>query len=250
MDVFIHIFSICIAFPNLSCWRRITLKVLLFDIDGTLILSGGAGLRAINEAFLRLFDVPNAFANVRLAGRTDTSIIKDALLAHHFDVDVQAIEEFKKLYYHLLEREIETPLNGKKLMPGVSDLLGVLAEKKDVFLGLLTGNWEKSGHIKLSHFKIDHYFQFGAFADDSEIRNELLPFAIKRFSEKFGHVPDAPDVVVIGDTPADIQCARPHGATAVAVAAAHYTVEQLREYQPDHLFQDLSHLQDVLKVLT
>lgn len=206
-------------------------------------------MRAINEAFLRLFDVPNAFANVRLAGRTDTSIIKDALLAHHFDVDVQAIEEFKKLYYRLLEKEIETPLNGKKLMPGVSDLLGVIAEKQDVFLGLLTGNWEKSGRIKLAHFNIDHYFQFGAFADDSEIRNELLPFAIKRFSERFGQVPETSDVIVIGDTPADIQCARPHGAMAVAVAAAHYSVEQLREHQPDHLLQDLSHLDEVLKIL-
>ena len=206
-------------------------------------------MRAINEAFLRLFDVPNAFANVRLAGRTDTSIIKDALLAHHFDVDVQAIEEFKKLYYRLLEKEIETPLNGKKLMPGVSDLLGVIAEKQDVFLGLLTGNWEKSGRIKLAHFNIDHYFQFGAFADDSEIRNELLPFAIKRFSKKFGQVPDAPDVIVIGDTPADILCARPHGAIAVAVAAAHYTVDQLKEHHPDHLFHDLTDLEKVIKVL-
>jgi len=203
----------------------------------------------MNEAFLRLFNVPDAFANVRLAGRTDTSIIKDALLAYHFDVNAQAIEEFKKLYYRLLEKEIKTPLNGKKLMPGVSDLLEVLAEKRDVFLGLLTGNWEKSGRIKLAHFKIDHFFQFGAFADDSEIRNELLPYAIKRFSKKFGQVPEASDVVVIGDTPADIQCARPHGATAVAVAAAHYTVEQLREHQPDHLFQDLSRLEEVLKIL-
>lgn len=206
-------------------------------------------MRAMNEAFLRLFNVPDAFANVRLAGRTDTSIIKDALLAYHFDVNAQAIEEFKKLYYRLLEKEIKTPLNGKKLMPGVSDLLEVLAEKRDVFLGLLTGNWEKSGRIKLAHFKIDHFFQFGAFADDSEIRNELLPYAIKRFSKKFGQVPEASDVVVIGDTPADIQCARPHGATAVAVAAAHYTVEQLREHQPDHLFQDLSRLEEVLKIL-
>jgi len=206
-------------------------------------------LRAMNEAFLRIFNIPDAFANVRLAGRTDTSIIKDALLACHLEVDAQAVEEFKKLYYHLLEREIETPLNGKKLMPGVAELLEALAEQKGVFLGLLTGNWETSGRIKLAHFKIDHYFKFGAFADDSEIRNELLPYAIKRFSKKFGQVPEASDVVVIGDTPADIQCARPHGATAVAVAAAHYTVEQLREHQPDHLFQDLSRLDEVIKIL-
>lgn len=213
------------------------------------MLSGGAGLRAMNEAFLRLFGVPDAFANVRLAGRTDTSIIKDALRAYKFDLNIEAIEEFKALYYRLLEREIETPMNGKKLMPGVAELLEALADQKDVFLGLLTGNWEKSGRIKLAHFNIEHYFQFGAFADDSEIRNELLPFAIKRFSQKFGKIPKASDVIVIGDTPADIQCARPHGAVAVAVAAAHYTAEQLKEHHPDHLFQDLSYLQDVLRVL-
>ncbi len=203
----------------------------------------------MNEAFYRLFKVPDAFANVRLAGRTDTSIIKDAVIAYHLTADGKSIEEFKNLYYSLLQKEIEMPVNGKQLMPGVSDLLEILAEQEDTFMGLLTGNWEKSGRIKLAHFGINHYFQFGAFADDSEIRNELLPFAIQRFSRMYGLVPAPVEVFVIGDTPADIQCARPHGAIAVAVGAAHFTVDQLKKHHPDHLFHDLTNLEKVIKVL-
>ncbi len=225
------------------------MKLLLFDIDGTLLLSGGAGLRAMDKAFEQLYGIANAFAGISLAGRTDTAILRNVLEKNQLDFSTSVMESFKTVYCDRLQEEIHAPLDGKLLMPGIDALLKNLHGRKDVYLGLLTGNWQTSGFIKLAYFAIDHYFDVGAFADDSEIRDELLPFAVERFRKKHGKRPKADEVYVVGDTPSDIQCARPHGAIAVAVAAAHFTAEQLREHQPDYLFEDLADTEAVLQVL-
>jgi len=225
------------------------MKIILFDIDGTLMLSGGAGLRAMNEAFLRVYGKKDALLNVKLAGRTDTSIIEDALTATGIPFENEKFEYYKSVYYDLLEKEILQPSTEKRIMPGIKELLPLLEEHKGVYMGLLTGNWEKSGRIKIGHFGLNEYFSFGAFANDSGVRNDLLPFAIKRFIEKYDVVPKPDEVYVIGDTPADINCAKPHGAYSVAVGAAFYTVEQLKEYNPDYLFADLSDTERVMQIL-
>jgi phosphoglycolate phosphatase len=216
------------------------MKVLLFDIDGTLMLSGGAGLRAMNEAFFRIYGVRDTLLHMDLAGRTDTSIIKEALNANQLPFHEKKLCEFQELYFSLIEREIDLPANGKRPMPAVPELLETLSHRDQVFLGLLTGNWEKSGRIKLDHFNLGRYFNFGAFSDDSEIRTELLPFAVKRFEQKYHISPEPQDVYVIGDTPADIQCAKPHGAISVAVATSKYKVDDLKKHYPDHVFNDLA----------
>lgn len=225
------------------------MKLLLFDIDGTLLLSGGAGLRAMDQAFDQLYGIPNAFAGISLAGRTDTAILRNVLGKNGLPFSPATMEDFKRIYYERLQEEIHAPVDGKLLMPGIDPLLRSIHKRKDIYLGLLTGNWQTSGFIKLAYFGIDHYFDIGAFADDSEIRDELLPFAIKRFADKHDKKPKADEVYVIGDTPSDIQCARPHGAVAVAVAAAHFTSEQLRAHKPDYLFEDLTDIAAVLQVL-
>ncbi len=216
------------------------MKVLLFDIDGTLILSGGAGLRAMNEAFYRIFDVKDALVNINLSGRTDTSIIKDAMNVHDIRFDEQKLQRFKQQYFDLVRDEIRMPGTGKKTMPGVMQLLKKLHDRPDVHLGLLTGNWEISGRIKLDDFDLGQYFKFGAFSDDSDVRDRLLPFALERFEALNGVRPQNSDVYVIGDTPADILCAKPWQAVSVAVGAAHYAVDELKKYQPDYVFQDLA----------
>ena len=225
------------------------MKVLLFDIDGTLILTGGAGLRAMNKAFEKIFGIRDGLANLSLAGRTDTSIIREALTRHDLPHDERTIEKFKQTYYAFLQDEIAAPLDGKRIMPGVMPLLRELSRRENIYLGLLTGNWEKSGRLKLAYFGLNDYFPFGAFADDSPLRDELLPFAIERFTRQYGLKPDPADVYVIGDTPSDIQCARPHGAKAVAIGASIYSVEQLKAHQPDFLFENLANTDEVLKVL-
>jgi phosphoglycolate phosphatase len=225
------------------------LKLLLFDIDGTLILTGGAGLRAMNAAFEQLYGVRDGLVNVQLAGRTDTSILKEALSANDIQFDSNQLEEYKEVYYRLLVDEMAKRGNNKCLMPGVRNLIDELKQRKDVHLGLLTGNWEKSGRIKLHHFGLDDCFPFGAFADDSEYRDRLLPYALNRFEQKYGKRPQPDQVYVIGDTPSDILCAKPHKARSVAVAAAHYSEEELAAYHPDILFKDLSDTDVVLKAI-
>ena len=224
------------------------MKVLLFDIDGTLMLSGGAGLRAMNEAFCQVYGVRDALLHMDLAGRTDTSIIKDALAACRLPFEQEKLQQFKNLYYELIRRQIDQPSNGKRLMPGVTELLENLSHRDQVFLGLLTGNWETSGRVKLDHFRLGHYFSFGAFSDDSEIRTELLPFAVERFRQLYNSKPRPHEVYVIGDTPADIQCAKPHGAISVAVATSKYNADDLHKHHPDYIFNDLNDA-NVLQVL-
>ena len=215
------------------------MKLLLFDIDGTLVLSGGAGLRAMNQAFEHLFSIKDALTGIQLAGRTDTSIILDAGEKHKLTLDDAIIAQYKQTYFSFLPEEMAKPNAEKRAMPAVEQLLPKLAVQKDIYLGLLTGNWETSGRIKLAHFDFEKYFSFGAFADDSVDRNKLVPFALQRFEEKYSVQIDRQDVYVIGDTPADIQCAKPHGVTSVAVAAAHYSTADLAAHQPDILLDDL-----------
>ena len=134
------------------------MKLLLFDIDGTLLLSGGAGLRAMDQAFDQLYGIPNAFAGINLAGRTDTAILKNVLEKNKLDFNKSAMENFKRIYYDRLQEEIHAPVDGKLLMPGIDALLKSIHKQKDIYLGLLTGNWQTSGFIKLAYFAIDHYF--------------------------------------------------------------------------------------------
>jgi phosphoglycolate phosphatase len=225
------------------------MKVLLFDIDGTLMLSGGAGLRAMNVAFAEIYGIENVLNGINLAGRTDTSIFRDAVEVHQHPFTAEALQDFKKAYFAHLPAELSKPVGEKKLMPGVVELLPALQQRPDVFIGLLTGNWETSGFIKLAQFDLDRYFSFGAFADDSEKRPELLPYAINRFAARYDRKPEPDQVYVIGDTPSDILCAQPHNAKAVAVAAAHYKDKDLLPYNPDYLLQDLSNLEHVLSIL-
>jgi len=226
------------------------MKLLLFDIDGTLMLSGGAGVRAMSEAFRRMYGIAGAFDGVNLAGRTDTSILRDACRQYGFIHDEKSELAFKELYAALLPEEWQKPTGVKKLMPGVRPLMDSLQGRPGVILGLLTGNWQISGRIKLRFFGLDEYFPFGAFADDSERREELVPFAVSRCSDLYGWTPQGSEIFIIGDTPSDILCARPHGARTVAVAAAHYGIEDLAAFDPDYLFSDLSDTGRVLKILT
>ena len=222
-------------------------KVLLFDIDGTLVLSGGAGLRAMSRAFERVYGVADALKNLNLAGRTDSSIIEDALRAS--DLQADGLDEFKSVYFELIEEEIRRPLPGKRVMSGVETLIPELAGRPHLALGLLTGNWEMSGRIKLAHFGLSGYFPFGAFADDSGQRDRLLPFALRRAERLSGERIRPQQAIIIGDTPADILCGKPHGAVTVGIGAAHYSIDQLREYEPDALFESLEPTAELLDLL-
>ena len=147
------------------------MKLVLFDIDGTLVLTGGAGLRAMTRACEELLHHPDALDGVPVAGRTDWSILHHVLDRIGRDFDDELFTSLRGRYLHYLSEEIEKPGRGVKgVMPGVRELLDELQDRRDVFLGLLTGNFAEGARIKLQHFDLWHYFRCGAYGDDSADR--------------------------------------------------------------------------------
>lgn len=225
------------------------MKMLLFDVDGTLILTGGAGMRGMNRAFAELFDVANALDGLTLSGMTDKRIFRDACTKFGIECSDDNQERFKASYVAFLQQEIALPGPGKRIMPGVVELLQALQKHDDIKLGLLTGNYADGAKIKLGHFDLARYFSFGAFGDDDEDRNRLLPFAVERCHAAFGWNGSPDAIWVIGDTPRDVECARPHGARAIAVATGDYDLATLERAKPDALLPDLSDSAAVLQLL-
>jgi phosphoglycolate phosphatase len=226
------------------------LKLLLFDIDGTLLHSGGAGKDAMERAFEQVYGEPNALRGVQLMGRTDPSILLEALERQGLAWREDEAEKFREFYFWYLEEEMGKPRQGKTLCPGILPLLSMLQERRDLELGLLTGNWRYGGQLKLSHFGLDGFFQIGAYADDSMRREDLVPIAMERYFKTSGIRPEKSDVYVIGDTPLDILCAKPHGVKSIAVATGVHTLDELEAGHPDHAFRDLSNTAEVLDVFS
>ncbi|MBI3490367.1 MAG: haloacid dehalogenase-like hydrolase [Acidobacteria bacterium] len=224
--------------------------LVLFDIDGTLVLTGGAGLRAMALAFEELFDVPDAFRGMPMAGRTDAWILSDAAAVHGIPRDSPALARFPEVYLRHLSVEIEKPHPRKSVMPGVRALLDALSPRDDVYVALATGNYEAAARLKLEHFDLWRYFPCGAFGDATPDRNSLVPKAIARVAATGGPTFAAEDTIVIGDTPLDIACAQAHSARAVAVATGPHPVDELRQAGADAVFDDLSDTPRVLQVLT
>lgn len=225
-------------------------RLLLFDIDGTLVLTGGAGQRAMNRAFDDVFGIPEAFAGVDLAGRTDTSIVADAFARQGIEADADTVTRFRARYLACLQEEVPRPGAGTRVLPGIAPLLDALEPQPRTFLGLLTGNYADAAEVKLAHFGLWRYFRCGAFGDDHGDRNHLVPVALERARARGlpPHVETA-HVVVIGDTPRDVACAHAHGARCLAVATGGYSRRTLEHAGADVVFEDLSDTRAVLRAL-
>jgi phosphoglycolate phosphatase len=225
-------------------------KLVLFDIDGTLVLTGGAGLRAMNRALKNVFGHDDGLAGIPLAGRTDWAILSDGVARVGKPLDSDLFETLRRAYLENLAIEIEAPGRGPKaVMPGIRALLDDLRGREDVFVGLLTGNFEEGARIKLGHFDLWKYFACGAYGGDASDRNALVPFAVQR-ARACGLPEIAPqDVIVVGDTPHDVSCAEAAGAIAVAVATGGHTVEQLRATGADLVVPDFSDPRPLLQLL-
>jgi len=221
--------------------------VLLFDIDGTLVLTGGAGGRAMARAFEDLFRVPDAFHKIPMPGRTDAVILADAAAAH--GIAAGELARFEHVYLAHLSAELQHAGPRKGVMPGVRELLDRLSTRSDVYLALLTGNYERAARIKLEYFDLWRYFRCGAFGGDAPDRNALLPRALARVKACGGPDVPAAHAVVIGDTPLDVACAAAWGARSIAVATGGYDVDALRNAGADAVFEDLSDTEAVLAAL-
>jgi phosphoglycolate phosphatase len=222
-------------------------KLILWDIDGTLLRTGRAGLVALVQAFNQLHGREPDMSRVEVAGRTDKWITARMLEYNGLPVTSQHIHDLIETYLALLPHEIAT--RPGLVLPGIQALLDTLQARTDVAQGLLTGNVERGARIKLEHYRVWHYFEFGAFGDDSPLRNELGPHARRRARER--HAVDfAPgDTFVIGDTPHDIECGKIIGAKTIGVATGSYTIEQLHAHAPTAVFRDFSDTDAFLRVI-
>ncbi|MFI5177253.1 MAG: HAD family hydrolase [Vicinamibacterales bacterium] len=214
--------------------------MFLFDIDGTLILSGRAGVRGMNLAFERLYGRARALDQVPIAGRTDRAIVSDVLRALGRDAIEEEIFRLRDAYCAYLPEELQRPVaDPSGVLPGVEALLDRLAAEGERPVGLLTGNFARGAALKLGHFGLADRFAFGAFGDDHLDRRDLVPIAMDAARRAGAPVPPAAAVIVIGDTPLDVECAHAHGARAVAVATGPFDVDALRAAGADLVLETL-----------
>lgn len=224
-----------------------TKRLLLFDIDGTLLTSGGAGQSALRDSMRTQFHVEEDFAGILLAGTTDSFLARTLLTKHHLPVTPENITRLLDGYLvHLRKQISQCP---GRLCPGILELLELLHSRNDCVLALLTGNINQGAEIKLTHFGVWHYFEFGAFGDDHHDRNELGHFAKSRAQAAHGIEFPPKLIYVIGDTPKDVDCGKAIGARTVAIATGDYSMEELREHQPDFLFENLLDTEKVIRSL-
>jgi phosphoglycolate phosphatase-like HAD superfamily hydrolase len=225
-------------------------KLVLFDIDGTILYTGGAGRRAMQRALLEVFGATGPIKGFPFAGKTDPQIIVELMTLAGYAPNLirKRLPRFWGRYVEYLGEELNRT-DGFKVYPGVVDLIGALRETDGVILGLQTGNIQQGARLKLEPTKLNPFFPVGAFGDDSHDRNELPRIAVGRVRKQYKKNFRGQEVVIVGDTPADISCARHFGARVVVVATGFQDRKDLVEAKPDSLFDDFRDTQKVLDAI-
>ena len=224
------------------------MTIVLFDIDGTLIRTGGAGSLAMNRAFEDVFGIAGAFDGIVMAGRTDRSILDEGALRAGVDWGAN-LGLFRDRYLARLSEALLRPGPRHGVLPGVRAILEAIAIRADVFPALLTGNGHEGARIKLQYFDLWSYFRCGAFGDEHLDRRDLFDVAIARVLE-CGVPPVKPaDVIVVGDTVMDVACAKAAGARSVAVATGPSDVGTLRDAGADVTVANLSDTEAFMRLL-
>jgi phosphoglycolate phosphatase-like HAD superfamily hydrolase len=222
-------------------------RLLLFDIDGTLVNTGGAGIEALKLIVHNRFSAKDDLRDIEVAGKTDRAIIRDILRKYQVEPTEKNIASFAEDYIRGLPLSLSRSRG--RVLPGIQPLLERLKPQPNIALALLTGNLQQGARLKLQHYGLWDFFEFGAFADDHHDRNELGAFARERAQRKHGHDFDAADIDVIGDTNYDIACGNAFGARTIAVATGSWSRERLQACSPDFLFDDLADTDEVIKKL-
>jgi phosphoglycolate phosphatase-like HAD superfamily hydrolase len=220
------------------------MHICLFDIDGTLIHTRGAGTAALREGLRAAFGVDEPTDQVLIHGRTDRGITRDLFRFHGIDDNPTHWERFREAYLQALPASLAA--RAGTVLPGIVSLLGLLASREDVVMGLLTGNTRQGAHIKLAHYGLDHFFDFGGFGDNHFERDDVAREALATVESRLGAPVDPSHVWVIGDTPKDVSCGRAINARTIAVATGNHTREELAAAAPDFLATDFSDPQPVL----
>jgi phosphoglycolate phosphatase len=217
--------------------------ILLFDIDGTLIRSGGAGKKAMEAALADGFGITEIRDRVSYSGRTDPGIAHELLEVHDLEPSDANIEHLRAEYLKHLPGFLKS--SPGEILPGIRDVLERPHPTWSV--GLLTGNVASGAEIKLRHFGLWQYFAFGVFADGLKHRDDVARRGLGIIAKHVNRDVDPQEIYVIGDTPADVQCARAIGAKAVAIATGWHPEEELRASKPDWFLPDFTYAGDLLK---
>lgn len=223
-------------------------RVLLFDIDGTLVRAGGAGKAALARALTDLYAIEQPFVDINFGGRTDQSITRELFELHGVPWSVSKGDEFLNLYAQYFHEALQN--RAPILLPGVRELLQKLHDDQRHMMGLLTGNIERCAQIKLDAFQLWSYFNFGGFGDHHEDRAEIAAEAFRRAERIHGAQLKPHEVLIIGDTPADVRCARAIGADVLIVGTGPVAREAIDEAGPDFFHDDLSRLEDILQLIS
>ncbi|MES1166680.1 MAG: HAD family hydrolase [Pseudomonadota bacterium] len=223
-------------------------RLILWDIDGTLIVSHGAGFRAMARALAERFGRTVDMKEIDWAGRTDSWIAGEVLRVTGLPDTPENIHDFLEKYLEVLPKELNSGRPGQ-VLPGILELLETLRTHPGFVQGLLTGNVQRGAEVKLTHHQVWHYFEFGAYADDSHLRNDLGPHALRRAKERHAIEFAPQDTFIIGDTPHDIECGKVIGAHTIAVATGKYSVAELAAHRPTAVFKDFADTAAFLRVI-
>ncbi len=217
------------------------MKMILFDVDGTLIRTGGAGIASLNRAFAQSHGIQDAMSVIQPAGKTDPAIIREIYKAKlHRDCAPQEMDALSDAYLAFLAEEIARAANFR-VMPGIAEILDRLHAMPDrCLVGLVTGNLERGSRIKLGRPDLNRFFRFGGFGSDSESRPELTKIGIARGRSLQKHPSHNKDIYLVGDTPHDIDAGKKAAVTTLAVATGPWKTPDLQPHQPDFLFEDFS----------
>jgi phosphoglycolate phosphatase-like HAD superfamily hydrolase len=215
-------------------------RLLLFDIDGTLIDCGGQGRTVIRQALLDVFGTAGEVDTYNFAGRTDSRIVLDVLTGAGLTEEeiLAGLPRLRDRYLADLERTLDR--ERMRLLPGVLEILEELAVRPDVTLALLTGNWEAGARSKLARFDLNRFFPFGAFGSDATDRDDLPPVALERAARRTGRRFRPEEALIIGDSVHDVGCARAHGLPVLAVATGRTSLEELRRAGAEQVVADLT----------
>jgi len=226
-------------------------KLILFDIDGTLLLIDNVADLAFRAMTTEVYGLECTFREISYAGKTDPQILEEVLTLHGFDDATiwfryeASVEKYCAYFDYYANRNSYQVT----VYPGVIPLITELQKMPQMHCAILTGNLEYTGWRKLELAGLRHYFAFGAFGSDSRVRSELVGVAVSRAAVNCGISFSGKDIVILGDSPHDVECGKPYGAPSIAVATGHKNLEELKRHKPDYAFKDLGDYEKVIEVL-
>lgn len=226
-------------------------NLILFDIDGTLLLTGGAGFRAMARAGRELYDREIDWESVDPSGSLDPLIFSQAAREAGIEPTEEEQNLFRDLYARFMPEELARRPERLRLMPGILELFDELRGRADLLLGLLTGNFEMTARLKIEASGLAwDAFAVGAFGGEAPTRPELVPVARSRFEERYGRSIPPENVLIVGDTPKDVHCARENGCRVLGVATGRHSVEELRAAGADRAVEELKDPSPLFELLS